>query len=182
MLHSFTTFGAESSASGIGALGINLQALLIQLGTFLLAYFVLRRYAFKPILKVLQDRRELIENGVKLGEDMQKERAELDQKVTATMQDARRKADSIVAEATDAARDKQREAEEKARSKADNIVADAHSRAEQDIVRMRGQLQQEMVGLVSEATEAIIHEKVDARKDADLIDRALSSRRQGQRA
>ncbi len=113
MLNSVTIFGAESAQSGIGALGINGQALLIQLVTFVLAYIVLRRFAFQPILKVLRDRRELIEKGVKLGEDMQKEKAELDAKVTAELQDARRKADGIVAEAHDAARDTQRDAEEK---------------------------------------------------------------------
>ena len=180
MLQTITTFGAESSSSGIGALGVNGQALLFQLVTFLLAYFILRRYAFQPILKVLQERRKLIDTGVKLGEDMQKEKAELDEKVTSVLQDARRKADGIVAEAHDAARSTVSEAEEKARVKADAIEADAHNRAEQDIVRMRKQLEADLVGLVSEATEAIIDEKVDAGKDAALIDRALH-RRSGQR-
>ncbi|HEX8227116.1 MAG TPA: F0F1 ATP synthase subunit B [Candidatus Saccharimonadales bacterium] len=180
MFNSLTIIGAESAPSGIGALGINGQALLIQLVTFLLAYFVLRRFAFQPILNVLRERRELIEKGVKLGEDMQREKAELDSKVTATLQDARRQADGIVAVANDAARDTQRDAEEKARQKAENILTDAHSRAEQDIVRMRGQLQSELVTLVSDATEAIIDEKVDAKKDASLIDRALKSQRQPQ--
>lgn len=172
-------FGAESSSSGIGALGVSGQALVIQLITFLLAYFVLRRYAFKPILKVLQERREIIENGVKLGEQMQKERAELDRKVTAALADARRRADGVVSDAHDAARDTVAQAEEKARAKAENIQAEAHARAEQEIVQMRAKLEQELVGLVSEATEAIIDEKVDARKDSALIDRAL--KRQGAR-
>ena len=51
-----TIFG-ESSPSGPGALGISGQALLIQLVTFALAYLVLRRYAVKPLLIVLDDRR-----------------------------------------------------------------------------------------------------------------------------
>jgi F-type H+-transporting ATPase subunit b len=178
MVQLLTHFAAEDSSSGIGALGVSGQALLIQLVTFLLAYFVLRKYAFKPILKVLQERRQLIESGVKLGEEMQKQRAELDRKVDATLHDARRKADSIVADANDAARAAQREAEEKARQKADNIVADAHIRAEQDVVQLRKQLEREMVGLVSDATEAIIDEKVDAKKDTALIDRALKGRNQ----
>lgn len=173
MVQQIITFSAESS-SGIGALGINSQALLIQLVTFVLAYFVLRRYAFKPILKVLQERQQLIESGVKIGEDMQKQRAELDKHINATMNDARRTADGIISEAQEAARVVQREAEEKARLKADNIQTDAHSRAEQEIIQMRSQLQKELVGLVSEATEAIIDEKIDANKDAVLIERALN--------
>jgi len=64
-----TQFAAETS-SGIGALGVDGRALVIQLVTFALAYWVLRRFAFKPILKVLQDRRDLIESGVQIGEQM----------------------------------------------------------------------------------------------------------------
>ncbi len=47
------------------------------------------------------------------------------------------------------------------------------NRAEQDAVQVRKQIKQELVILVSEATEAIIDEKVDATKDAVIIDRAL---------
>lgn len=176
MLNSVTNFAVEET-SGIGALGINLEALIIQLVTFILAFLVLRQFAFKPIGKVLRERRELIESGVKLGEEMQKERAELDKTVAATLQDARKKADGIVAEANDAGREVIAEAEDKARAKADSIVADAKARGEQDVQQMRKALEKELVGLVSEATEAIIDEKVDARKDAELIDKALKGSR-----
>jgi F-type H+-transporting ATPase subunit b len=177
--HQFGQFG--DSSSGIGALGVSGQALLIQLVTFLLAYIVLRRYAFKPILKVLQNRRELIETGVRLGEQMQKEKAELDQKVIAALQDARRQADGIIADANDAARGAIADAQEAARQKADNIVADARVRGEQDVVQMRKALEHELVDLVSDATEAIINEKVDVHKDAALIDRALKHHKQTKR-
>lgn len=172
MVYMFTGFGAEES-SGIGALGVNGSALLIQLITFLLAYFVLRKYAFKPILKILADRRQTIETGLTLGEELQKERDELERKVKTALSTARKQADTIVAEAQDAAREAIRAAETKASEKADGILADAHTRAEQDIVRMRTALEAELVGLVSDATEAIIDEKLDSKKDAALISRSL---------
>lgn len=166
-----TNFAAESS--GIGALGINGKAFIIQLITFLLAFLVLKRYAFKPITKVLDERRETIESGVKLGEDMQKERIKLDEKVAKILQDTRVEADTIIAGAQDVARQTVREAEDKARDKADGIIKQAESRIDQDTARARKQLEKELVGLVSDATEAIIGEKVDAKKDAQLIERAL---------
>lgn len=175
MLTAFQTFG-ESSSSGIGALGVSGQAFLIQLLTFVVAYFLLRHYAFGPILKVLQERRETIEQGVKLGEEMKVERAKLDEQVDKELHDARRKADAILAEAHDAAKDVNREAEEKARAKADNILAEAKSRIEQEAQAARRGLEKEIVGLISDATEAIIDEKVDAKKDAVLIDKALKGR------
>jgi F-type H+-transporting ATPase subunit b len=176
MTQLFTQFAAAES-SGIGALGFSLEALLIQLVTFLLAFLILRKFAFEPIGKILRERRELIENGVKLGEDMQKERVELDKKVADELRQARLKADGIVADAHDASRATVSEAEAKARAKADAIVAEAHVRGEQDTKQMRKQLEKELVVLVSEATEAIIDEKVDATKDAALIDKALRGRR-----
>lgn len=170
-----TNFAAESS--GIGALGINGKAFLIQLITFLLAFLVLKRYAFKPIAKVLNERRQTIESGVKLGEDMQKERAKLDDNVAKILRDTRREADTILASAQDDARQTVRDAEDKARQKATGILKEAESRIAQDTARARKQLEKELVGLVSDATEAIIGEKVDAKKDAQLLERALKEQR-----
>lgn len=163
----------EATPSGLAALGISGQALLIQLVTFVLAYWVLRRYAFKPILKVLDDRRQIIESGVALGEKMQKEQVALEAKIAASLHEARERADDIVAQSQDTARDTIREAEDRARQKADNILKDASVVAEQDAGRMRKALEGEIVGLISAATEVIIDEKIDAVKDAALIDRAL---------
>lgn len=174
MLSAITTFGASSS--GIGALGFDGKAFLIQVITFVLAYLLLRRYAFGPITKLLDERRETIERGVRLGEDMQKEKAELEKKVEAQLHDARTEADKMIAGAQETARETVREAEEKARVKADNIVAEAEGRIATEAARARKELEKEMAGLVAEATEAVIGEKVDAKKDAQLIERALSGK------
>lgn len=177
MLQPVTIFGEAASQSGIGALGVSGSALIIQLLTFLFAYLVLRKYAFKPILKVLDERRQTIESGVKLGEEMQKERSALDAKVKAALTDARNQADGIVSDAHDAARDTIRNAEGKAQDKADNIVKEAEARALQDAARLRQQIEKEVVSLVSDATEAIIDEKLDDKKDAALMDRVLKGQR-----
>lgn len=164
------------NSSGLGALGVDGTAFLIQLITFVLAFLVLKRFAFKPIIKVMRERRETIENGVKLGEQMKQEEAKLAAKVDETLHDARKEADSIIATAQDSGREAVREAEEKARIKADGIVKAAESSIVQETARARKQLEAEVVGLISDATEAIIDEKVDAKKDAALIERALKGR------
>jgi F-type H+-transporting ATPase subunit b len=161
------------SSSGIGALGINLSSFLIQLGTFVIAFLVLRKWAFKPILEVLNRRRETIEQGVALGEKMQKEQAELERKVADTLRDARLQADKIIAEAGERGRQAIAEAEAKAKDKAEAIISTAEDRIDQDIKLARTKLEKEVAGLVADATEVIINEKVDTKKDAALIDRAL---------
>ena len=177
MITALTQFANESDATGIGALGVDGKALLIQLVTFVLAFLVLKRFAFKPILKVLSDRRELIESGVALGEQMRQEQAESATKLAQMLADARSAADGIIAGAQETSRQVVREAEDKAHEKAAGILQEADARIKSDTQRARKQLEGELVGLISDATEAIIGEKVDATKDAALIDRALKEQR-----
>ena len=171
MISVLTQFG--DSSSGIGALGFDGKAFIIQLVTFLLAYLVLRHWAFGPIMRVLRERRETIENGVKMGEQLQKEKLELEAQVEKTLQETRVQADSILAEAKGAAQASIHDAEEAARAKAAGIAEAAADRLIQDTARARKQLEQEVVGLIADATETIIDEKIDVKKDAQLIERAL---------
>ncbi len=174
MIQPITNFA--DSSSGLGALGVDGRAFVIQLITFLLAFLILKRYAFKPIIKVMSERREVIESGVKLGEEMKKERAKLDNEVEKALHEARQEADAIIAGAQDTGRQSIREAEDKARDKAAGILKEADSRIASDTQRARKQLEKEVVGLISDATEAIIDEKIDAKKDSALIERALKGR------
>jgi F-type H+-transporting ATPase subunit b len=171
MINLLAQFG--DSSSGIGALGVDGKAFVIQLISFVLAFWVLQHFAFKPIVKMMDRRRETIDKGVRLGEEMQKEKAAFEEKVAKALNDAREQADRIVGGAHSQAREAIREAEDKAREKADTIVAEAQDRINQDAKRVRQQLEKELVGLIAEATEAVVGEKVDATKDAALIDKAL---------
>lgn len=174
MYNILTNFAAESSStSGIGALGIDGKALIIQLVTFLLAFLVLKKWAFGPIIKMMEQRHETIENGVNLGEQMKKDQAALEAKVADELAKARTEADGIIAAANETSRETVRESETKAQDKAAGILKAADERIKTDTARARKKLEGELVGLISDATEAIIGEKVDAKKDAVLIEKAL---------
>ena len=174
MLQMLQIFGDNSS--GLGALGISASSFVVQLITFLLAILILRKWAFKPITRILRERREAIEKGVSFAEEMQKEKNALEAKATKALHEARVKADEIIAEAHDQSRRMIQAAEDKAKVKAESMITLAEDRIKQDANRARKQLEHELVGLISDTTEAIIGEKVDAKKDAALIDQALKGR------
>ncbi|HUC95388.1 MAG TPA: F0F1 ATP synthase subunit B [Candidatus Saccharimonadia bacterium] len=164
---------SSSSASGIAALGFSLPSFLIQLGSFIIVFLILRKYAFKPIIKVLKQRRELIEDGVNLGEQMQKRHRELQEQIEAELHKARLEADKLISDSQSQSRDLIIAAENDAKKRADIIIKDAKTQIEHDTQKARKSLKSELISLVSDATEAIIHEKVDAKKDSELIDHAL---------
>ncbi|MCL4357728.1 F0F1 ATP synthase subunit B [Patescibacteria group bacterium] len=166
-----THFG--SSSGGASALGISLSGFIVQLITFIIAILILRRWAFKPIMKVLKERREVIEKGVTLGEQMEKEKAELEARVAKTLHETRAKADQIITEAQASARQVIRDAEDQARDKAVILLKDAKARSESEVKRAWHELEGQVAGLVTDATEAVIGEKVDAAKDSELVSRAV---------
>lgn len=167
---------ATDSSSGLGALGVDPKAFAMQLITFVLAFFVLKRYAFGPIMKIMQERRQTIEEGVQLGEEMRKEKAAFEQKLAELMRETRQQADSVISSAQDSGRQTIREAEEKAKHKAAQILAEGESRIAQEAARTRKLLEKELASLVADATEAVLDEKLDGSKDAQLIERVLKQR------
>lgn len=170
----FTQFG---EASGPAALGISGQAFLIQIITFLIVLLALKKWAFGPIVKMLDSRREIIENGVSLGEKMRAEEAKLEEAVAKKLHETRQQADRLLADAETEAKQKILAAEDAAQKRADGIIKEAAEQTKQAVERERKRLEAEVVNLVSEVSEAIIGEKVDAKKDASLIDKALRERK-----
>lgn len=177
MVHMY--FAAESAAGGspLAALGVDGKSLLFQLITFTLVFLVLKRFAFKPISKMLAERRKVISDGILLGEQMEKEKSKLDEKSAEIIREARHEADKIISIAHKESRELIHAAEKDAKVKVEAIMKDADERIGEDAERARRGVEKDIVNLVSEATEAVVSEKVDTRKDAEVIDKALKGRK-----
>ncbi len=160
-------------AGGIGALGLDPLAILAQAVTFLLLFWVIKRFALEKIVASLEERRKTIDKGVRLGLQMQDEKEKLDANIEKTLQKARVQADDLLAEAHREAGSIISRAEEAARARTDTMLGDARARIEDDVQKAKRELEKEMVRLVADATEIIIAEKLDANKDNALIERAL---------
>lgn len=172
----FAAETAEHVEEGL-PLGISGSAFLIQLITFVLIFFILKRFVFTPIVKLLDRRHTLIEEGVRHGLEMEKEKAKIANETSKIIRQARHDADVIISDAQKEGRELVRDAEKTAHKKTEVMLADAEARIEEETEQARRKLEREIAGLVSEATEAVVEEKVDAKKDADLIDRAIKKGR-----
>ena len=170
---------AQDAASGspLAALGVDLKSFIFQIITFVLVFLLLKKFAFKPISKLLTERRKTIDDGVKMGLQMEKEKAKFDEKLAHTMRDARVEADKVIANAHKEARDVVRAAEKVASRKAEVMLTDAEVRIEAESERAKLALEKDIIGLISEATEAIVGEKVDMKKDGEIINKILKNRK-----
>lgn len=179
MLNSiFTNFASETAepASGISALGFDLKAFVIQLITFLLVFYILKRFVFGRIVDMLDKRREVIEQGVQLTTEMVAQRDKLEAEVEKTIKNARKEADAIIVKTQVQATEIIKEAEEAAKKKANSIISDARGKIEDETLSARRKLEKEVLELVVEATEIVVSEKIDAKKDASLLSNALKGK------
>jgi F-type H+-transporting ATPase subunit b len=136
----------------------------------------LNKFAFKPIGKKLEERRKVIEDGVKLGLELEKERDALKKEVASMEREARHEADKIIATGHKEARAIMSETEKATAKKTEAMIADAEARIEEESLQAKLSLEKDIVGLIYEATEALVGEKVDPKKDAELIDKILKGR------
>lgn len=164
--------GEESQ--GIAALGIDPLAILAQAGTFLVLFFIIKKFALDKIVATLEARRKTIDDGVRLGREMEADKERLSEEITKQLQETRKEADAIIAAGHREAGEIVREAEHAAARKAEAILVDATAKIEEDILKARQHLETEILELVADATAVIAEEKLDAKKDSGLIERALA--------
>lgn len=167
----------EAEPSGLAALGLDPKAFLIQLVTFLLVFLVLRKYAFGPIVNLLEKRRKTIEDGLKLTSQLSEEKQKLEREVAEVHKKARKESDEIIATSRVRADALIKEAEDKAQAKVDNMLAEAKKKIDEETKRARRGLEREMVELVIKATEFVAKEKIDPKKDEKLIVEALKGQK-----
>lgn len=171
------TEGGAEEAAGIAALGIDPLAILAQAGTFLVLFFIIKKFALEKIVNALEERRKTIDKGVRLGYEMAEERAKLEEKINASLRKTREQADRIIADAHQEAGEVLKAAELSATQKVDTMLADAHLRIEDEMKKAKKELEKDILNMVADATEVIIGEKLDAKKDDSLIRRALAGAR-----
>lgn len=173
-LRLLTLLGNSDQTQGIAALGIDPIAILAQAVTFLLLFWVIKKFALDKIVKTLEDRRVTIDNGVRLGRKMEAEEQQLNQRIENQLKKARSEADKIIAQSKEDANSMIREAEEATARKVESMLVDAHAKIEDDIKKAKLALEADIRNLVAEASAIILEEKLDSTKDLSMIDKALA--------
>lgn len=173
-MHILNLLAATEEAQGIAALGIDPLAILAQGATFLLLFFIIKKFALGKIVTTLEDRRKTIEGSLEKAEELTKQNEEAEKRVNALLGEARKEAEEIVKKGREEAGSIVTEAENNAVSKAEKILADGKLQIEAEVIKAREALKKETLTLVAQATEAVLGESVDAKKHEALVKKALA--------
>ncbi len=159
---------------GITDLGINIPVLIAQLINFTVLLIVLRAVLYKPVLRMLDDRRSRIEESLSAAERMKAQAAEADRRVQEQIEEARREGQTIVAQAQEIANRLQAESREQARAEAEALLARARSEIQLERDGAIAELRKEFADITVRAAGKVIGQALDAKAHQRLIEETLS--------
>lgn len=151
--------------------GVDKYLLAAQIINFLIIAYVLKRYAYKPILKLLEDRKKTIEQGYKQAEEAKVLLEQANEKETALLKSAQATAKKMQEEAKKQSEEILKKAEEDTRKRtqallleAKEIIAkeskDAEKRLESHITELSmAFLEKAVSGLFTPADQKAVMEK-----------------------
>ncbi len=156
------------------ALGIILPQLIAQIMNFAILLLILRFTLYKPILKMLDARRQKISEGLDAAESAREEASEAQASIEGQLDNARQQSQEILANAQQIAT----RIQEEARSESERSRETALERATQEIVLERNraisELRGEFADITIAATERVIKQAVNRNDHERIIEETFA--------
>jgi F-type H+-transporting ATPase subunit b len=135
--------------------GVDWPHLLAQVVSFCIVCFILYRFAYRPVLTMLEVRRQQIAQGLANAEQIKAELARTEAQRREVLAQANAQANKFIEEARTAAARVQEQETRKAITTAEQIMIKAREAASQEHDRMLAELKREVGRLVVQATTAV---------------------------
>jgi F-type H+-transporting ATPase subunit b len=158
-MNAFVLFAEAQSGGQIEQVartfGVDWPHLIAQIISFSIVCVLLYLFAYKPVLKMLAERRQLIAQGLANSEKIKAELAKTEAQRQEVMAQVNARAKEFMEEARTAAARLRDQETQKAIAAAEQIMAKAREAAASDHTRMLAQLKREIARLVVQTTAAI---------------------------
>jgi F-type H+-transporting ATPase subunit b len=142
---------------------------------FLIALYVLKKYAFGPIQKLIDERRERIQRSLEEADNARIEARKLLEEHKALLQSARGDAEQILAEARKTGEAMELRMREETEAERQRRLEETRREIAAETQRALEQIRAEVADLTLEATSIVVGKKLDADRDRELISQAIGS-------
>jgi F-type H+-transporting ATPase subunit b len=160
-------------------LGLNLGYLLLQIFNFFILFVVLRAWVYKPILGLLEKRRNTISQGIEDARVAAEARANAEKEAAKIVADAQAEAGRLVRDATERAASAGKDVKVAAEAEAARALEAAKADAELERNRILGDLRGQVAALAVAAANKLVGEALDEKKQHALIDEFFSGVKSG---
>ena len=161
------------------ALGINLPFLLVQIVNLIIVYTVVAKWIVGPIGGLLEKRRESIAQGLEDARVAAEARANAEKEAAKIIADAQAEASNIMREANERAQNVAKEVKSEAEAEASKAHEAAKMEAEVERNRILGDLRGQVAALSIAATQKLVGDAMDAKRQRALLEDFFSGIKSG---
>ena len=154
---------------------INLFWVIVSAVNFLLFFVIVWTFAFKPVSKLLADRKERIEQGLKDAEQARRDRENAEAERVAALAEARRESNEILARAQKTAQELRDADIAATKDELERLRARAAAEIEAEKVRAIGELRAEVADLALAAASRVVGETMTSERERRLVEEFLRS-------
>lgn len=158
---------------GLAGLGLSVPTLLAQLVNFAILFGLLYLVAYKPILRMLDERSGKIKESMEQTELIKEQAERAEEESKKRIEEASKDGQEIIARAARMGEDTRREAEQKARQEAETLLTRARTEIHRERDEAIDELREEFADLTILAAEKIIDRSLDEKAHRQIIDKVL---------
>ncbi len=153
--------------------GIDWRLLIAQIINFAILLLVLKLILYKPILKMLEDRKIRIAEAEENAASIEKRLEKIEKEREKTMERASAEATKILEEATKSSAEIIEEAHTKASADITQLIAKAKTQIDTDREQMRSEIRAELADLVASAMTQVYSKKLTKADQDEIIKQTL---------
>jgi F-type H+-transporting ATPase subunit b len=155
--------------------GVNPILLAAQIVNFLVLLFILQKLLYKPILKVLDERKRKIEESLVNAEKIQKELEETEIKRQQIMDEAIEESKKIIAEATENGNQIVSEAHVKAKTDMEAMMEQGMQMIAGEKDKMKQEVKTEVANMIQMSLEKVLGKALDSKMQQKLVEESVKS-------
>lgn len=158
----------------MAALGILIPNLIFQLLAFLMLIWLLNRFVFKPVVRLLDARADRIRESMEAATRIEQDLAETRRRNQEVLDEARREAQSIIARSREAGDEMLARAREEASGQRERELERARQQIRAETQQAKDELRREVADLVILAAGRIVRKELDPSTHLQLINQTLA--------
>lgn len=162
--------GAEGEESVAASLGLDPQLFVFQLLNFAVVIVIIWYLILRPLTKKLDERRTIIDESLDRAKEIETQYAMSEQKYKGRLDAAEREANGLIAKAQEEAEAVAVEMKEKTKREIQELATEAKQHIQKEREDALTAVRKEAATLIVAATEKLIGEKFDVKKDEQFIE------------
>ena len=154
-------------------LGISIPTLIAQIINFLLLLLILYFFAYKSVLKMLDDRSRKIKESMEEVQKVKEQAAQTEEEFKKKIEAASKEGQEMIARAMRTGEEARQRAQLEAKQEAQGLVEKARVEIQRERDETIGELRQEFADLTVVAAEKVIGKSLDKEAHRQIIDKVL---------